>query len=648
MLELHDIVLDGFLGYGDPTKIDLDDPGLTYISGPTGAGKSTIFEAILYLLTGTMLRERGSVSNLVNKVLGKGFDITLSYSVDGQRYTVREVRDRGNASGLFLASGSEDLTGKTAAETRKKILDTLGMSLNDFLSISFLGQNQTQTLIEGTSSQRAAEIVRIFDLDRYTQGIAKAAAESKEVTKHIKDLGVQQGNLSRDIEQWDSVIQARAPAPAPPEEEIAATQTKLDAVNERLDRLKERWAQCREILAAHKAQAEQEPRRQALDRTIERLSKELEAHEDSGEDVKAASARIEKYTATLGRIRQSLDQADAEREKIFALGKKCPINECPCPVGVPAQYAETRLQEVDSRIVVAEERVVKGRVAVQEARAAYDCAMARQRLSSELEAAEQHRASLQTGSVAGDPEKAEAELELCRTRLAEGQAAQTILTEKLAKLKVDVRMAKANESSLREARAARAKKAADLDNLTVDLRKESEEALYLGLAERVLHKAQLYQIDAVLDTVNAHLARNLDCISDGVYKAQIISQRKAASGKKMLDTVDILFADGFKELPIGLVSGGQKAQVGIALLFAIFEAVQQITRKAVSCLWLDEVFGPISADTLDRVFIALTDLVKRVGVPSVYVISHRDLPQVYFEHTWLISLENGISKVQFE
>ena len=199
MLRLKSVKIDGFMSYGSTGEIVLDLPGITHICGKTGSGKSCIFEVIHYLLTGDTLREKGVVKNLINKVIGKGYDISIKYQNNDHLYEVQEIRGRGKTDGLFFRVDGELKLGSKTGETRNYILESLGMTKGDFCSVAFLGQNQSQILIDGTSEERFKEIVRIFGLDKYDESLKECDKDLKEISSIRKEINEKIESYSVDL-----------------------------------------------------------------------------------------------------------------------------------------------------------------------------------------------------------------------------------------------------------------------------------------------------------------------------------------------------------------------------------------------------------------------------------------------------------------
>jgi len=156
----------------------------------------------------------------------------------------------------------------------------------------------------------------------------------------------------------------------------------------------------------------------------------------------------------------------------------------------------------------------------------------------------------------------------------------------------------------------------------------------------------MHKIDYVLELLNTTIQKNLDFISGGLYQAQFTSQKMDSKGKRLLDSIELNFADQYKAIPIELASGGQRAQVSVSVICSVFEVARKLTSKSVSSLWLDEVLGPVSEDVIDRVFEALLKLSAKLGADSIKMVSHRSLDERLFDHVWTTSLVGGITQIE--
>jgi exonuclease SbcC len=89
------LVLDGFGSYRDHTDIDLTDVGFFVLTGPTGAGKSTVIDGLCFALYGTAPRwgrEKGIRNALAPSV--NWCRVCLVFEAAGERYAAARVLRR--------------------------------------------------------------------------------------------------------------------------------------------------------------------------------------------------------------------------------------------------------------------------------------------------------------------------------------------------------------------------------------------------------------------------------------------------------------------------------------------------------------------------------------------------------------------------
>jgi DNA repair exonuclease SbcCD ATPase subunit len=157
---------------------------------------------------------------------------------------------------------------------------------------------------------------------------------------------------------------------------------------------------------------------------------------------------------------------------------------------------------------------------------------------------------------------------------------------------------------------------------------------------------KMYNIDLVLQLLNSHLKEILEKISNEEYKAEFISQRTGSDKKKKLDKIGILVYDSYKVLPIEVCSGGQATEVGLAVLLSTWKTANSISQKGVASLWLDEVFGPLNEEIINRIFDSVVEIANELGATSIYIISHRDLDSRLFDYFWDLEREDGITNTK--
>src|SRR5215470_10902706 len=149
-LDLH-----GFTVFREPTTVDLTDADFFALVGPTGAGKSTVLDAICFALYGTVPRwaDRRAVASALAPSAGEA-RVRLVFESAGARYAAtRVVRRDGKGkvttshAGMELlpagfdpstldgeqAELGEPLAG-TPAEMEQAVLSAIGLPYEQFTS----------------------------------------------------------------------------------------------------------------------------------------------------------------------------------------------------------------------------------------------------------------------------------------------------------------------------------------------------------------------------------------------------------------------------------------------------------------------------------------------------------------------------------
>jgi DNA repair exonuclease SbcCD ATPase subunit len=652
MIDLHKLWLDGWMSY-DTAEIILDAPGITRIRGPIGAGKSAIIEAIFYLLFGTTLRKTGSkilVGDLINKVLKHGYDIRLKLAVDGIPYTIREIRDRPN-HGLYFSSNKKDLRGKTDPDTRKIILKKLGISAEDFRAIAVLGQRQAQQLITGKPSERAAVLVEIFGLAKYNEIIEACNADVKDAVKAKKRLTQQLQEYKEELNNLECKLLDIAETEESTGESatLAANLTRIeDQIAKTANKLLQiqRLAQdINKLIGKYDAIDEQKMRLQKVTKELRKLKEGLKRYKKPTRTKHEISIEIEKLNDKRSGIASKLTIAKQAIADAKNMKNICPVNEKNCPVNVPTEFKTA----IINKNTETKDSLIEARIAVNTKYAKLEKEQENLEdytdLHAQIHTKQNIIADLKIPDRPRDLKKQKAKLKKCQIGVAQGTEKLNKLQKERTRVQAGIAVAAERESMEKRVAEALADKEEAIENLQNLVNKKSIEAQYLAGALAVFKKMKMYKIDLVLQLLNTNIKSILDAISNKVYQAEFVSQRKSADQKKTLDKVGITVYDSHKSIPIEMCSGGQSTKVGLAVLLSTWKAANAISQKGVSSLWLDEVFGPLDEEIINRVFDAVINIANEIGTTSVKIISHRDLDSRLFDHFWDVDIIDGISNI---
>ena len=176
MRPLH-LVITGFGTYCNKTEINLEQlgtQGLYLITGDTGSGKTTIFDAITYALYGTVNGDNRSVGMIRSTFATPDIptEVELSFEYRGKIYTVKRNPEyerrskRGDSvtkqlaeAVLFMPDGSV-ITGQSKVTTG--IEELLGINKEQFSQIVMIAQGEFQKLLMEGTEERQKIFCKIF------------------------------------------------------------------------------------------------------------------------------------------------------------------------------------------------------------------------------------------------------------------------------------------------------------------------------------------------------------------------------------------------------------------------------------------------------------------------------------------------------
>ena len=209
------LTVSAFGPYAGRQEIDMDalgERGLYLITGDTGAGKTTIFDAITFALYGEPSGTTRDASMLRSNYadLDTPTEVILTFSHGGKTYTVRRnpeyTRKKARGEGTTRELPGAELTlpdGKVETQTgrvTKKIQEILGVSKEQFCQIAMIAQGDFLRLLLADTKQRQ-EIFR----DIFGTGIYRTMQD--QLKRRLSELGRDFDSESSAFRQTAGLIQ---------------------------------------------------------------------------------------------------------------------------------------------------------------------------------------------------------------------------------------------------------------------------------------------------------------------------------------------------------------------------------------------------------------------------------------------------------
>ena len=201
------LTMQAFGSYGKKTVIDFTKPdqNLFLITGDTGSGKTTIFDAIVFALYGeaSSVVNRKNGAELQGQVAAASVEpfVELVFSEkegsEDVHYTVRRVpkhvRPLKRGTGLKEESGSASLimsdgTEYPSKETDKKLEEIVGLTKNQFMQVAMIAQGEFMALLRAKSDDKKVIFRKLFNTELYQNIVDELAKRRKDKDRKIAQI----------------------------------------------------------------------------------------------------------------------------------------------------------------------------------------------------------------------------------------------------------------------------------------------------------------------------------------------------------------------------------------------------------------------------------------------------------------------------
>ena len=667
--------------------LELENRGLVLLNGENldnpslnnnGAGKSSILEAIVFVLYGRTLRGLKGDS-VVNKVTGKNTKVFLDLvDDDGVPYRIARYRKHStNKNKSILYRNSVDITPKSEADFEKTITDLLQADYETFTA-SLLYSAESFKFTTATDSEIKKTFDTILGLEilpkcRFTakgalnitdvklEGLIESiGAKEVELDQYNSELKYIQSSESEWVtQQKDKAIHIQESKQSLREKGVALSQ-ELEGLTQDMENLNSDIDDIEELMEQKRNSLKR------LDSTKEELSECKSSIKDIELDIKAHKANI---NHNLTKEKSAQDDIEQSKGKIQAFVEKCKeLDEKvgqPCPVcGKPLDKDSVHkaTQEYQDSIEKLKDSILDSQHKIE------DIQLNNKALRTEIaQCQDKHNKLLET----------QANLKSVLAKSANLQESYDKMEKRLERAKLQLHQINTDIAVKKSDIKHNVELLANLDN---DLRRVKEEVNpYIDMTKSIQFKIAMAKEDLakmrqemaplkskkeclefwekaysnqgiksfILDDITPFLNRRvnkyLSKLTSGQIEVIFSTRSTLKTGEERERfSIDVVNRNGGSTYISN--SGGEKKRIDLSINLALQDLVASRSSKKINVAMFDEVFDSLDENGIDGVVSLLQELSATKS--TILVVSHNEYLKSYFTNIITVTKINGVSSLK--
>jgi exonuclease SbcC len=686
---------DAFLEFPD---------GVTGIVGLNGVGKSTLFEALAWVLYGPVAARTG-----VDQIKREGAApsdpcrVEIEFIFDEDTYrVVREMTGK-NLSATGIATVNGKIAANGAEPVSRFIQKKLGMDWKSFYTSIFAKQKELNTLSSMNPSERRQLILRMLGIDAVDDIISKIRSDAKEkkslveklggdlfdahgvqktiaLTQELQSLEKKQKDLEKHsegqkkkritVETAHRIIKKDYETKRQTYETLCATKEQLE---EKKSRFEKKHTLAEDISAMEKTFHE---RAEFLKKHTEKLTvfknlekdlRTLEQQQEKNQNsLQSLIKKQEQNRTVLRRLEEDVKDLMVKRQSIEKMGAdaKCPT--CERVLGeqrhkLLSMYSEDltkknqekqRLAETGKTLTVEYERLSREKQALQKKNTYLRSQVVdRERLqttilNSTMEFQREENkldAKKKEYKALGAIEFDEKQYQLIRTRVSDAYRSYQVALEKLDDIKEQQQ-----EITLEQKDIEADKNLITQQRKMIQKNIEEQQRLKKRLEEEQKNAFRLGMLSEVMDSYRTYLISQIRPTLSA-HASELFDE--LTDGKysqiELDEDYNLLVYDQGQPYRIERFSGGEEDLANLCIRMAISEIITERAGSIFNVIILDEIFGSQDQIRKQNIIKALNGFSSKFR--QIFLITHVEDIKHLTEHTVIVSEdESGVSFIKIE
>ena len=313
MIVFKKIKWQNFLSTGNhPTEVNLNEKSTTLIIGSNGAGKSTILDALTFVLYGKSFRKINK-AQLINSTNEKTCLVEIEFDVNSVHWKIQ----RGIKPNIFkIYRNDEELDQSASAIDQQKWLEqnVLKMNYKSFTQIVILGSSTFVPFMQLPTSARREVVEDLLDIKIFSSMNDVIKGKIRSIREEVKTLELKKESLKDKVDmQKDFIHKIESQS----KEDIDSKLSKIASLNDEVEKCFSQSMEKEDVLS-----------------TLKEQLKEFEN----------AQERLREYGSIKGKLSQRI-QTIVKEHKFFTENTVCPT----CNQDIEELFRVNRISDSQSK-----------------------------------------------------------------------------------------------------------------------------------------------------------------------------------------------------------------------------------------------------------------------------------------------------------